>query len=498
MLCEIYCEEFHQKKIHFRKGFNVVLGTNTGDNSIGKSTFMLIIDFVYGGSAYSKSSDILHNVGNHTIFFKFMFNGTAYYFSREFIHENIIWKCDSNYKQLEHISQAEYCQWLSSQYELNLFDLSFRDAVGRYIRAYGKENCNEKLPLHVCPAERCDNAITALLKLFDKYKEIYQIKNKAKDSNEKLKAFTKAQKLNYISKINKHTFKTNQKAIISLQKEIDELENDLQYGLLDVTSLASEEAIRLKKDLSQAKRLRSVILNKLTILEDNEHYKFSPTTESFAELTEFFPNCNLKHIDEIENFHKKIVNIFKEELKAEKLELLSAVKDYNIIIDELEGKLKELIHNPKLSKAILQKHTDTLKLIERLQNENRVYIQQHELEQQKQFDQKLLQAEKSKHLGMIEKQINQEMEQINQQLYVEKYHAPIIHFTESSYSFNTPNDTGTGIAYKGLVVFDLAIAKLTKLPILVHDSVVLKQISDDAIEKLLSNTLPVKSKLLLL
>ena len=78
------------------------------------------------------------------------------------------------------------------------------------------------------------------------------------------------------------------------------------------------------------------------------------------------------------------------------------------------------------------------------------------------------------------------MEVINNALYAEQYNAPIIHFTESNYLFTTPDDTGTGIAYKGLVVFDLAIAHLTKLPILVHDSVLLKQISDEAVGNILN------------
>lgn len=60
-----------------------------------------------------------------------------------------------------------------------------------------------------------------------------------------------------------------------------------------------------------------------------------------------------------------------------------------------------------------------------------------------------------------------------------------MNFTDTGYDFFTPDDTGTGIAYKGLVVYDLAVLNLTKLPILVHDSVVLKQISDDAIEKII-------------
>ncbi len=50
MLREIYCDKFHQKRIVFNPGLSVVLGTNTGDNSIGKSTFLLIVDYVFGGS----------------------------------------------------------------------------------------------------------------------------------------------------------------------------------------------------------------------------------------------------------------------------------------------------------------------------------------------------------------------------------------------------------------------------------------------------------------
>lgn len=47
------------------------------------------------------------------------------------------------------------------------------------------------------------------------------------------------------------------------------------------------------------------------------------------------------------------------------------------------------------------------------------------------------------------------------------------------------DDTGTGTSYKSMVVYDLSILELTQLPILIHDSVVLKQISDKAIEKIL-------------
>lgn len=49
----------------------------------------------------------------------------------------------------------------------------------------------------------------------------------------------------------------------------------------------------------------------------------------------------------------------------------------------------------------------------------------------------------------------------------------------------TPDDTGTGTAYKSLLVFDLSVLELTNLPFLIHDSVLLKQIADAPIEKIL-------------
>lgn len=68
MLYEIRCDRFQQKRIRFNSGLSVVLGTRTGDNSIGKSTFLLIVDFVFGGSTYAKTEDIIKNVGSHDIY----------------------------------------------------------------------------------------------------------------------------------------------------------------------------------------------------------------------------------------------------------------------------------------------------------------------------------------------------------------------------------------------------------------------------------------------
>ena len=485
MLAEICCEKFHKKKIVFSDTLNVVLGTNTGDNSIGKSTFMLVIDFAFGGTTYAKANDILNHIGSHDIYFKFIFNDQNYFFCRNNNDVNTVWKCDENNERLDSMSLSEYCSWLSKQYGLDLPYLSFRDAVGRYIRVYGKENYDEKHPLHYVASEPENKAIIALLKLFNRYGIIAEIEEQTEKSKEALKVYNKAQALVFVSKIGVREYRKNEAEIKRLESEIQDISFGLEYDSHDVDADISEQAINIKKELSRARRLRSNLYSKLSTIDENGNYQFSNATDTYVELKKYFPQVDLKHIEEIEAFHKKISTIFKQELNAERKKLLNAINEYTSIIQSYEIQLKELIQNPKLSKIVLQRYADAIKSIEKMRRENDAYSNTEDLKRQKKQDEERLANAKNEQLGIVENLLNNEMRRINNLLYKEEYYAPLIHFTETGYKFITPNDTGTGIAYKGLVVFDLAILHLTRLPIVAHDSIVLKQISDDAVESIM-------------
>lgn len=73
------------KTIRFREGLNVVLGTPDADNSIGKSTLLLIVDYAFGGDTYARASDIVKNIGEHKIGFKFQFEDGEYAFWERFL-----------------------------------------------------------------------------------------------------------------------------------------------------------------------------------------------------------------------------------------------------------------------------------------------------------------------------------------------------------------------------------------------------------------------------
>lgn len=62
MLYEIECDKFARKidgklvprgPITFHEGLNTVLGDKKAENSIGKSTFLLALDFCFGGDGKS-------------------------------------------------------------------------------------------------------------------------------------------------------------------------------------------------------------------------------------------------------------------------------------------------------------------------------------------------------------------------------------------------------------------------------------------------------------
>ena len=485
MLYEIYCEEFHNKQILFKPGLSVVLGTNAGDNSIGKSTFLLIVDFVFGGSTYCDATDIIDNVGAHDIFFSFVFNGEVFKFCRNNIQRNSVWMCSDSYEKDKEISLADYCKWLDSKYSIELPDLSFRDAVGRYIRVYGKNNCDEHHPLHYIATEKTEKACFSLLKLFDAYLPLKEIEAQAHRSKEELTTYKKAQSLQLIAKITKKIYEKNQREIEQLSVQIQELSSGLERGLLDVDAAASEEAIYVKKLLSRARRSRNVLKSRVDLLDENGNYTFSATSDSFSDLKQFFPNVDVAHLEEIESFHRIISSVFKSELRAERTKLEKQIEEYDQIINDYEAQLQELIHSPNLSKVVLTRHAELLRERDRMSKENEAYDQLQQLKETQQSDAARLNTIKQEQFALVSFQLNEEMSRLNDVIYEGSYNAPVIDFNDTGYHFFTPDDTGTGIAYKGLVVFDLAVLGLTKLPVLVHDSVVLKNISDEAIERII-------------
>lgn len=220
MLREIQCDEFKaygkvRPAIKFHSGLNTVLGGANANNSIGKTTFLLIIDFVFGGDSYL-NSDAITKVGSHTINFMFEFDAGYKYFSRNTTKSDVVNVCDESYNVLETISLEEFNETLQGLYNLDLYKSTFRNLIERYFRIYGKDNYDENNPLHGHKKENFKSAILSIEKLFDVYQIIEEYKKSYDEVSDKLKALNSTRRFDLLpyGKITTKTqYKQNEKSI---------------------------------------------------------------------------------------------------------------------------------------------------------------------------------------------------------------------------------------------------------------------------------------------
>ena len=235
MLLEVSCDKFAEngkvrKPVRFEKGLNAVVGNESGTNSVGKSTFLMILDFVFGGDDYIKKSKEVFkttNVGPHTIKFKFEFDGQLYYFTRlaDPVNYNTVIRCNENYEPLEdgEMSISQYHKFLAERYGLNESGQTWRGSVARAIRVDRRETIDTDKPLKSYKEEPDRDGIVALIKLFGQYAVIEEALKLKSASEDEEKAFKEAQKYEYIPNVKNGT--------VSVDEYLEEVEPKMQEAL---------------------------------------------------------------------------------------------------------------------------------------------------------------------------------------------------------------------------------------------------------------------------
>lgn len=473
-------------KITFNRGLNVVNGSESGTNSIGKSTFLMALDFCFGGDDYiDKLKTVVRNVGDHEIYFAFEFNGKISYFCRSTSNPDIVVICDKNYnKKDESWSQSEFLRWLNISYS-NPTSLTFRAMVSLYLRIYNRENLNEQLPLRSFNNQTEGQSIENLLRLYDLFGPISEASKEAKEAGEKKSAFTDAQKYEYIPKINKTKYEENKKRINELEKEKRELAKKSEKGLLDLNSTQADLISDLRAQLSTFKRQRRKYYTKLDILKKDKSDNRETISKDFEELKVFFPELNIQKLYEVEEFHKKISSIMMSQVKESEKKTWNLINLLNDQINDLENRISEISQVKNVSTVTLEKYSEIDKTIEKLKLENEKYEKLDELSADCKTKDKKLTEDTMVQTGILENKLNTQMRIVNTYIFPDGDNTPYFHVkTPKRYEFYTPDDDGTGTNYKGLIVMDISTLQLTALPILIHDSVLLKQISNESIEKI--------------
>lgn len=484
MLKEISCKHFIKNPLIFSNGLNTILGDNYSTNSIGKSTILMIIDFVFGGGSYiEKDSGTIKELGEHSFNFEFIFNEVSQYYSRNTNNHLIISICDKDYNTISEINAKEYNENLKEYYNIKNSS-SFRAMVNPYSRIWGKGNYDVDKPIQTHIKSKESDAIDNLIKLFNLYNTISENKNKIKNQEESKKILLGLHKKNYVQRITKTQFNSNKKEIERIQNEIKTIQDNLLKFTLNIEELSNKELIDLKTQKKKLLDSQSLILNKIRRL-DLSLGKRKTKSKYFKRLSEFFENPNEEKIEEIENFHSKISSILARELGASKKLLEEENKYFNEEISKIDIKIDSLLKNVKSPKFIVNKIYDLTIEANKLTTLNKFYQEKEDvISDIKTLTEKLDETIEGI-LTKIEILINNELIRINKEIHIGDKKTPSIKLNRKSYTFDHSTNTGTGKSFADLIEFDLAILKLTELPFLIHDSVCFKNIEDFAVDKII-------------
>ena len=94
-------------------------------------------------SYYSLTDDIKKEIGPHTIYFTFEFEGQPYYFYRSTDDPKSVYRIDKERHFITKLTLDEFRRFLFQEYKIGLPALTFSEITERFFRIYGRENTLE-------------------------------------------------------------------------------------------------------------------------------------------------------------------------------------------------------------------------------------------------------------------------------------------------------------------------------------------------------------------
>lgn len=496
MLKDIQCPFFSHEKICFHQGLNIILGDDDAKNSIGKSTALMVIDFAFGGDSLLKDdAGAIKELGHHHYNFSFVFEGQPYFFSRATDTSDLVYVCDKDYVRQSELFVESYRKKLKELYKLTSVESSFRSIVSPFSRIWKKGALEPDHPFISAPKEAFGIAINRLVDLFGHSADIAAEKKVIDDQKKRKKLITGSMNEKIIPNINKTQYKANAKTISENTVQLVQLKQGFSGALSAYDALFDENLRSLQQRKNELTNTRGELQSKLTRLQREISGITPRLTENIALVTEFFPAVNIERLEQVETFHHKIGNIVKKELKDE---LTVAQSEESVLMSEirsLDHQIQTALSAKGMPDDLFKRVFDLKEITDKATEENKHFDQKTQLVEALKLSGQRMDAIYSNILLGIQTKINLKLKAFNKVVYGPARNNSELHIkSANSYSFTSPDDSGTGKSYAGLIGFDLSMLSLTPLPFFIHDSVVYKNIEIPATKKILKILSAIKAK----
>lgn len=485
MLNYIECDRFTQRRINFHKKLNIVAGDSKSTNSIGKSTLLKIIDFIYGGETFLKHGhDTTDTLGHHTYYFSLTFGNIEFHLSRNTQTPRFItyYPPDGPTSTVE---VNDYTNWLRENYCPTINNMSFRKIVSPVSRVWGKGAPDVTKPLHSHPSDSGVECIDYLISIFERYGAISDLSIRLANATAERAALNKAFSKQILSKVTKSQYTSNSETINRANKQLDFIRDQLSTLAISINELIDGEVLSLKSEKDQLVRLRTLLMAEIDRTTSNLESRRSVSAKAFDQLVDIIPDINISKLEKIESFHNGLLKVLNKQIKARAGELTVQLGSVNAEIEKYNSKIASRISNIGNPTHLVDAIADLTLQISKSQTENRHYDQALELKKLIKELSVGLEDKKNSILADIQTRLNTDVATLVEYIYEEKRTPPKLKLSPKNYIFSLPNDTGTGKAYASLISLDASILRHTNVPYLIHDSFLFKNIEDKAIINML-------------
>lgn len=481
---------FHDEQrpgpLRLGEGLNTVLGTENTENSIGKSTTLLAIDFCFGGSDYiDKAKDVVKNIGHHEIRFAFLLGGEVHRFCRATDTPTEITLCDEAYRPVRKMTLDDFKFFIGTQYGLIDAGISLRQAVSNFFRIWQRKNTDVDHPLLSHPRDTQADGVKRLLQLFGQYTRLEKFMTARDAAARELDLFHAAGRYYEFPKARNITeVNNNIQRIEDLTKQRDQAGSSAGLTSKNYTPTQQAAINEVQAEREPLFRRFNQIARQLSTMRRAKGISTETRlTNKFDTLREFFPEVNLEKIEQVERFHRSLRQILEAEFREETKQLEEERQRISVRLQQLNARLEELSVAPTATQADVRAYSELDRQIRSLTAANKAFHDEQRLAAAKKTAAEVLAAESAVILQDIETRLNEAMHRIDGEVTGEERTPPSITIPEvGKYSYEIENDSGTGSTQRGLISFDLAILETTLLPAVAHDSMLVQPIEDQAFD----------------
>lgn len=496
MLKEIRCTHFSHKVISFHRGLNVIRGDNDGKNSIGKSTMLTVIDFALGGSTLLKDeAGAIRELGHHRYNFAFEFGTKTRYFSRSTDGDNVVQVCSESYAPLNELSLEDFNRLLKQLYRMENLEHTFRSAVNPFARIWKKGGLDPSHPFAAVPKEAGAVAVGRLIDLFGRSPDVAEERRTLERFKDLKRVINDSMAADIIPNVTKAKYSENRVALSQSKDQIEQLRDGFGGALNVYEALFDDSIQHMRRRKSELAGERAELQNKVKRLERDISGITPRLAANIALVADFFPTVDVQRLEQVEAFHQKIGRIVKTELRDELAESLIRESSLAEDIAAIEWEMQKALKEKGMPDDVFSRILELKDGIDKAAFENEIFERREGVKESISHSNERLESIYSGVFLDIEGKVNHKLRAFNRVVY-----GPLRSSSElriksaNSYQFSSPEDTGTGKSFAGLVGFDLAMLSLTILPLVLHDSIIYKNIEVPATRRILRILSAVKLK----